>query len=199
MGMDAPGMTERETIDASEALDYQGEEDAGHADGLIAEGEAEVFCPDTADKVNWVLDKIATHRARAARIRENAELMAKEAEREAAGLEWKYGPALQAFLRAQTDGTKRRSVRLEHGVLGFKTRPAALLLDQSEGFALSFAQEHAPETVTARVDARAFTKRFQFTEDFDGTQRLVDTETGQCYTRPAWLTQTPAEEVFYIK
>ena len=78
--------------------------------------QPEDFSPDTPEKADWVLGRIADARARAARIRENMELMAREAEREADFFEWKYGPALQAFLRAVLgEGGRRKSVRLPNG------------------------------------------------------------------------------------
>jgi len=101
-------------------------------DAEAPEGEtAEAFTPDTADKVDWVLGKMADCRARAARVRENAEKIARQHEAEAEGLEWRFGAALQAFLRSEIarqelEGSRRKSLRLLNGVLGYRTKPAGV-------------------------------------------------------------------------
>ena len=69
------------------------------------------FIPTDAAGVDWVLGKMADARARASRIRENAERMARAEERDAEFLEWRYGAALQAYVRAELEGGKKRSVR----------------------------------------------------------------------------------------
>ena len=72
-------------------------------EALIADAPAAdpcAFVPTDAAGCDWVLGKMADARARAVRIRENAELMARTEEHKAEALEWKYGAALQTFQRA---------------------------------------------------------------------------------------------------
>lgn len=172
-------LNEQETIDANEALDYQHEEGAGHGDGLAAEAEA--FVPDTTEKVDWVLGKIADHRARAARIRENAELMAREADRQADHLEWQFSPALQAFLREQIAGGRKKSLRLFHGVLGYRTKPASVTVGD-EAAALEWARVNFPAAVAEKLDKKTLS------EGLLTTGEVVD-----------FAAFTAAEDVFYIK
>ena len=155
--------------------------DAG-ADTHDAAGEAEdAFTPDTADKADWVLGKIADHRARAARIRENMELMAREQDQAAAFLEWKFGPALQAFTRAQTENGKKKSVRLPNGVLGYRTKPASVTIGDVQA-ATAWAKVNLPAAVVTTIDKKAVTDALK--------------ETGEAVPFAAF---TPSEEVFYIK
>ena len=92
--MQATETTENETLTDNEIA-------ALTTDAPAEEGTCPAtFVPTDAAGVDWVLGKIADARARAARIRENAERMARAEEREAEAMEWKFGGALQHFLRA---------------------------------------------------------------------------------------------------
>lgn len=171
----APGVT----TEAQNALEAP-ETAPGHGNEALEDEvfQPEGFYPDTADKVDWVLSKIADARARAARIRENAELMAKEADRQAEGLLWQFGPALQDFARRELTG-KKKSIRLYHGVLGYRTKTASLTIT-NEPEARAWAEANCPTAL--RVDSRALAARLMETgEVIDGAQLV------------------PAEEVFYVK
>ena len=151
---------------------------------LVADAPAPdpaAFVPTDAASADWVLGKMADARARAARIRENAEKMARAEERRAEHLEWKYGPALQAWLRAEIDGGKKKSVRLYHGVVGLRTKPAGVHVTDAAA-ALSWAMENVPGAVTAHLDKKA----------------LADAllSTGQAVP---FADFQPAEDVFFIK
>lgn len=151
---------------------------------LIADAPAATpaaFCPTDASGVDWVLGKIADRRARAARIRENAERMARAEEREAEALEWKFGGAIQTWLRGEIEGGKRRSVRLFHGVVGYRTKPAGVsVTDQAA--ALSWARQNAPAAVVEALDKKAL------------AETLLTT--GEALP---FAALQPAEDVFYIK
>lgn len=146
-----------------------------------AEETPAVFVPDTAEKVDWVLGKIADHRARAARIRANADTMAKQADAEADALEWRFAPALQAFLREHLAGGKRKSLTLFHGILGFRTVPACVTVGD-EGAAIAWAKDNLPGAVVERLDKKA----------------LADAllSTGEAVDFAAF---TPEDQRFYIK
>jgi hypothetical protein len=154
--------------------DYDGEADASPT-------AAEAFCPDTADKADWVLCKIADARAKAARIRENMELMAREADRDAEGLEWRFGPALQTFLRAELAGGKKKSLRLPNGVLGYRTKPAGVSVTDPAA-ALAWARENLPGAVLEALDKKA----------------LAETLLATGEALP-FATLNAAEETFYIR
>jgi len=174
----APDMTKgtHAAVEAPETA--PGRENEALENEALQAQDAEAFYPDTADKVDWVLSKIADARARAARIRENAELMAKEADRQAEGLLWQFGPALQDFARRELTG-KKKSIRLYHGVLGYRTKTASLTIT-NEPEARAWAEANCPTAL--RVDSRALAARLMETgEVIDGAQLV------------------PAEEVFYVK
>ena len=142
---------------------------------------ADAFMPDSAEKVDWVLGKISAARAEAKLIRENAELMARECERRAEHLEWKYGASLQAWLRAELGEGRRKSVRLLHGVLGYRMKPAGVSVTDPAA-ALSWAQENLPAAAVLSLDKKALSAALL--------------ETGEAV--PFAEFQAP-EETFYIK
>lgn len=143
------------------------------------EAEGTPFVPDDAEKVDWVLSKVADHRARAARIRENADKMAREADAEAESLLFLFGPALQDFARRELAGGKKKSIRFFHGVIGYRTKPAGLTVT-NEPEARAWAEANLPSAL--RVDTRALAARLLETgEVIDGAQLVA------------------AEEVFYVK
>lgn len=183
--MHTPPFAEMTEFDSTRLADRddapQGYVDTQNEAEAAAESITESFTPDTADKVNWVLGKIADRRARAARIRENAELMARSEEREADSLEWRFGPALQAFARQELEGSKRKSIRLYNGVIGFRLRPASVNVTEP-GAALSWAKDNLPDAVTEALDKRAFSAVLLATGEALPFAQLI-----------------PAEEVFYIK
>lgn len=139
------------------------------------------FVPTDAAGVDWVLKKCAAARAEAALIRTNAELMARECERRAEHLEWKYGANLQTWLRAELEGGKRKSVRLLHGVVGYRQKPAGVCVTNPAA-ALSWAKEHLPAAVAERLDKAVLAETL-----------LVNGEPMD------WAQIVPAEEQFYIK
>lgn len=159
---------------------------ADQLDALIADapapnnGEA-AFAPTDAEGVNWVLGKMADARARAARIRENAELMARAEERKAEALEWKYGANLQTWLRAELAGGKKKSVRLLHGVLGYRQKPAGVSVTDPTA-AGQWAREFCPNALVTSLDRKALSAALL--------------ETGEAVD---FADFTPAEDVFYIK
>lgn len=138
------------------------------------------FYPDTPEKVDWVLGQIADRRARAARLRENAEKRARQEEAEAAFFDWRYGVALRAFARQQLEGGRRKSLTLGHGTLGFRTKPAGVQVGD-EGAAIAWAKENAPGAVVERLDKKTLAKALL------ATGEAVD-----------FAAFTPAEEVFFI-
>jgi hypothetical protein len=151
---------------------------------LVADAPAAdpcAFTPTDASGCDWVLSKIADCRTRAARIRENAEQMARAEERAADTLEWKYGAALQTWLRAELAGGKKKSVRLFHGVLGYRQKPAAVHVTDTAA-ALGWAKENLPTAVIEGLDKKAL------------SAALLDT--GVAVPFAAFQ---PAEDVFYIK
>ena len=177
---EAPPASEAETPPASEAETLTADE----MDALIEDApdvNPGAFVPTDAAGVEWVLGKIADARARAARIRENADRMARAEERQAEALEWRYGGALQHFLRGQIEGGKRKSIRLFNGALGYRTKPAGVCVTDPAA-ALAWAQENLPAAVTLHLDKKALSDRL--------------TATGEALP---FAALQPSEEVFYIR
>lgn len=162
------------------ALDSQRGADGPETFGTDTEAP-DAFTPDTTDKADWVLCKIADARGRAARIRENMELMAREADRDAEHLEWRFGAALQAFARKETEAGRKKSVRLPNGLLGFKTKPGGVSINDT-GAALAWAKQNLPDAVVETLDRKALTAALL--------------ETGEAVEFAAFV---PAEETFFIK
>ncbi len=178
-----PSLADMTTEAFSDADAPQEAQDAGN------EAEKEAFTPDTADKVDWVLGKIADARQRAARVRENAEAIAHQHEAEADGLLWQFGPALADFTRRETEGSKRRSVRLLNGQIGFRTKPAAFTVSD-DAAALSWVKENLPAVL--RLDRRALADVLAVTEEGNA----VHGATGE---RLAFVAVMPAEDVFFVR
>ena len=157
---------------------------ADQLEALIADAPAAdpcAFVPTDEAGVDWVLGKIADARSRAARIRENAELMARAEERKAEALEWKYGAALQTWLRAELIGGTKKSKRLFHGVVGYRQKPASVSIT-NDAAAFYWAQEKLPAAVRQTLDKKALTEALLTTGEAPDFARL-----------------NPAEDVFYIK
>ena len=151
---------------------------------LIADAPAPdpcAFMPTDAAGVDWVLGKMADARARAQRIRENAEIMARAEERNAEVLEWKYGPALQTWLRAELAGSSRKAKRLYNGVLGYRTKPAGVSV-LNEAAALSWVRENLPAAIAERLDKKMLADAVLTSGEALDFARLI-----------------PAEETFYIR
>lgn len=139
------------------------------------------FCPTDAAGVDWVLGKMSAARAEATLIRQNAEAMARECERRAEHLEWKYGAALQTWLRAEIAGGTKKSKRLFHGVLGYRQKPAGVTVTDPAA-ALSWARSNVPGAVTEALDKKALAEAL-----------LTNGES------VPFAEYQAAEEVFYIK
>ena len=152
---------------------------------LVADAPAspigEAFYPTDSAGVDWVLAKMSAARAEAALIRQNAELMARECERRAEHLDWKYGAALQTWLRAELGGGKKKSVRLYHGVVGYRQKPAGVSITDAAA-AGQWAEQHCPDALVTHLDKKAL-----------GAALL---DTGEAVSFAEFL---PAEDVFYIK
>ena len=187
-------LTETYDLDADLTADAE-------PDGAAAETTPESFTPDTPEKADWLLGRLADLRGRAARVRDNGEKMARELEHQAAFLEMRYGAALQDFARRELDGGRRKSLRLYNGVIGFRVNPARVVIagdtDADAAAALDWARANLPDAVSVRetLDRRAVLglvgERLQAS-----AEGVIDTATGEVLP---FATVQPAEEKFYIK
>ena len=171
-------MTNAETTDTAELS-------AEEVALLVADAPAAdpaAFVPTDAAGVDWVLGKMADARARAARIRENAEKMARAEERQAEMLEWKYGADLRRYANNCLAGGKKKSLRLYNGQIGFRTKPESVTITDEAG-ALAWVKTYLPgSAIIERVDKKEVAS--------------VLLSTGEAVP---FATYQEAEEVFYIK
>ena len=163
----------------------------------------EGFVADTAEKVDWVLDKIATAKTRAKRIAENAAELIKEAEEEAKYFQSRFGVDLEDFARAEIakSGGKTKTVKLLNGALALRNVPASITLAESEGVreeAIAWARLNSPDAVqevlTVKLDWLALKDRLTTVTDGDFV-RVISAE-GEVIE---WAIAKPAEERLYIK
>lgn len=112
------------------------------------------FVPDTARKADLVLGAIAERRARAQRIRDHAARLAEQAEAGADYLEKTFRPALQEFTEGALMGSRRSSLTLYHGVLGFRHFKSRTAVCDPRA-ALSWARAHCPSAVTETLNVTA--------------------------------------------
>ena len=151
------------------------------AEGGGSPHDPAAFVPTDAAGVDWVLKQMADARSRAERIRANAEKMARAEERNAEFLEWKFGAALQAYVRAELEGGNKKSVRLYHGQLGFRTKPATVLVTNFAS-ALEWAKDNLPGAGTVALERKVLAAKLL-----------------EAAVVPDFAEIVPAEEVFFIK
>ena len=84
--------------------------------------------------------------------------MARALERYTEHLEWRSGADLQAFARQELGDGKRKSLRLFHGVIGYRTKPAGVCVTDPAA-ALAWARENLPEAVVEGLDRKALADR----------------------------------------
>ena len=164
---------------------------AAEVEALIADApgeDKEAFVPTDAAGVDWVLAKMAAARAAAKLIREQGEAMAREEERKAEALAWKFGPAIQTWANNELLGEdghykkgNAKSKKLWHGIVGYKQKPAGVDITDPAAV-LAHVKENLTEAYREGVDKAALTKYLLETgEVLDG------------------VTFRPAEDEFYIK
>lgn len=93
-----------------------------------------------------VLDKVLAARERVERIKAQAAVRIKAAERELADVERWALPALEVWLEANPPQGKRRSVDLWSGRIGWRAGRSRTVVDDEEA-AMLYCFEHAPDAV----------------------------------------------------
>lgn len=116
-------------------------------------GMKEEFVPDTAEKVNWVLEKLLDCKAEKARndvkrkaILDQLAALDKEIDRKSDFMLWKFGPALEEFAKKELEGQKAKSIKMVYGTLAFRsTGGTNKVVDPIA--AVEWAKKHAPQSV----------------------------------------------------
>lgn len=86
----------------------------------------ESFQVGDAASANWVVRKITDARAYAKHVKAWAEGELIRAQREEEFFVFRYGAQLERWARAQIERSRRKSIKLPAGTLGFRTEPVKL-------------------------------------------------------------------------
>jgi hypothetical protein len=86
----------------------------------------EAFGVSDASSANWLVRKVIEARAYAKHVKEWAALEVRRAEREERFFLERFGPQLEAWARQQIAGSRRKSMKLPAGTVGFRTEPRRL-------------------------------------------------------------------------
>ena len=84
------------------------------------------FSVDDAKSANWLVRKIIEARSYADHIKEWAALELRRAEREERFFLDRFGHQLEAWARQQISGSRRKSLKLPAGTVGFRTESSKL-------------------------------------------------------------------------
>ena len=144
-----------------DAWDEQyGPDAASDAEGLAQRGIARIpwdFAVECVEDAGIVVGAIQLRRDTARRIREQAEQMAAQAEREADRIEERFTPALRTVTERAIAGGKTKSIKLITGqggdaptVMGFRKVTGGLrIVDKDK--ALAWAKEELPDAVNVKT------------------------------------------------
>ncbi len=86
----------------------------------------ETFAVDDAASANWLVRKIVETRAYAKHVKEWADGELRRAEREELFFLHRYGRQLEDWARAEIAKSRRKSIKLPAGMVGFRTEPPKL-------------------------------------------------------------------------
>ncbi len=163
-----------EPIPAREIINIDGYivDDAGEVLGLASVGDD--FVPDTTEKVEWVLERMADEEAlllarKAVTAAALANLKARERPHEArlAWLKRRYGMAIIDHARASLDGQKGRTIQFDHGKVSFRTTPGTNdIIDMKA--AVEFVESVAPAMVRKEVTVTDVLKAAKAFEEIFG-------------------------------
>jgi len=100
--------------------------DLAEADHFTPPEMPEAFEVRDSSSANWLVRKILEARAYAASVKEWAALEIRRAEREEKFLIDHYGHQLESWARQQINGSRRKSIKLPAGAVGFRTESTKL-------------------------------------------------------------------------
>jgi hypothetical protein len=93
----------------------------------------ETFAVDDAASANWLVRKIVETRAYAKHVKEWADGELRRAEREELFFLHRYGRQLEDWARAEIAKSRRKSIKLPGGTVGFRTEPPKLdVIDEAK-------------------------------------------------------------------
>lgn len=114
----------------------------------------ERFVVDDAAKASWLVRKVVEARAHAERVRKWCEHELRRAEREESWLLRRFGAELETWARAELErrGSRRRSLDLPGGAVGFRLQPPRLGVEDEQAV-LNWCRHHLPVALRVTVEA----------------------------------------------
>jgi|GEM_PF-5208381 len=166
---------------------------------VLTEEERRVeFAVDSPERLEWYVRKQAAIQDEIARVKAQAAAIVRDLERQAQGLEFRFGSQAEVTLRRLLADGKRKNAKSHKtffGTIGLRTTPASLKVVREDAVieALRALPEVADAAVVTRVDAAAL-KRLVKVQD----GLLVVADTGEVVDLPGVQITEPEEKV-YIK
>ncbi len=117
------------------------------------------FTIDSESAANWLLGKLASIDAEAARIKAQAEARANELRTDREWLLSRFGSELEAFARQEAERRRRKTITLQQGNLVFRTAPRKLVIADGEAafvHARTAFSHCIIEQTTVRLDTAAY-------------------------------------------
>ena len=148
-------------------------------EGAAPAAAAPKFTIDSESAANWLLGKLASIDAEAARIKAQAEARANELRTDRERLLSRFGSELEAFARQEAERRRRKTISLLQGSLSFRTVPSKLVISDGEA-AFVNARTVCPEAIieqtTVRLDTAAYIAFAEATGDLTGIDRQPERE-----------------------
>jgi hypothetical protein len=110
------------------------------------------FAINNAETASWLVRKVLNARRYAERVKQWAEQEQRRAAREEQTLMFLFGRQLETWASDQIafPVSRRKSINLPSGIIGFRTMNASLQIDEEETV-LSWARKHLPSAVITKV------------------------------------------------
>ena len=168
------------------------------------------FRIDDEAKASWAVRKIVEARAYGTRVQEWARRESARAERDEQWLLRRFGPELEAWLRAELErrGGRRRSVALPAGTLGVRLQPARLQV-WDEPAAVAWCERQLPEALRVIVEASGADGRElarwqrQHSDETGVRVQVMREPLGRHFAEsgelPEGTTLVPAEDRLFVK
>lgn len=124
-------------------------------DTTAESSDGDGFRVDSDSAANWLVRQIVESRSYADRVRQWAKDEIRRAERNEEKLMYLFGDQLRRWCQEEVvaRGSRRRSVHLPAGRVGFRRTPTRLVV-QDEAAAADWCSDHAPNALSVKAAAR---------------------------------------------
>ena len=110
----------------------------------------ESFAVHDASSANWLVRKIVEARAYAEHVKQWAAMEVRRAEREERFFLERFGAQLEAWARPQISDSRRKSLKLPAGTVGFRTEPVHLEV-KDETKLMAWCQHNLPDAIRVQT------------------------------------------------